>query len=544
MIELDTADNGGCEFSDTEDMLPEGLRNVVEKVQETVDTDANEELASLASNDRRWLPPTHITNGHNMDDKIASAVSVPPVKGLESFGGQVLDAEELHIQSGVDNFVILLSKTPFHDAGQPQPAMVAGALSSDSTPFSLHSNVIRTVDGSANSLCTSDSLTMPSILPTLSSGRICKLTDMPFTGTQCEPLADLRKAKLLKDEQKSDDEDDDDEDGDDDGAGAEGDDDIMFELEFSHDNGNDAGKSLRSVTTLGSTVGGKCDDQAVEDFSYGVSEFGVEPLNHNNLSEKEGEEIEQDKSAKDVPAGAIVGNKKNLVDENPSEANGKASKSQKYICPVEDCGRRLNSKAAFGYHRLQHTGERPFKCESCDKRFFTCSALKVHERLHSGEKPYKCDICGHQFRQWGDLKYHQTSIHSNEKSHKCEFCGKEFARRYSLVLHRRIHTNENNYVCEYCNKGFRASAYLQSHRKIHTGEKPHQCTICDKKFRCHGDMKRHMKIHTRPEKKAKSDQPNGGDLKSDAIDLTKVKPKRKKCVQKKTVDDDKHMEND
>ncbi|XP_058120142.1 uncharacterized protein LOC131282024 [Anopheles ziemanni] len=581
MVELDTADNGGCEFSDTEDMLPEGLRNVVQKVQETVDTDANEEFATLASNDRRWLPPVHITNGHNMDDKIGIASSVSPVKCLESFDGQVLDAEELHIQSGVDNFVILLSKTHFPDAvcgqlpsysqslndngtvdqfssllqsppngsqelqGQPQPAMVNGALSSDPIPVSLHRNVIRPVDDSAHSLC--DSLTIPSILPTLSTSRICKLTDMPFTSTQCEPLADLRKAKLLKDEHKSDDDDDDDEDGDGD-AGAEGDDGIVFELEFSHDNGNYVGKDLRSISTLSSTVSGNCDDQSVDDFSYGVNEFGVESLNHNalhnNLSEKEGEEIEQDKSGKASLAEASSENKKNLEDDKTSETNGKASKSQKYICPVEDCGRRLNSKAAFGYHRLQHTGERPFKCESCDKRFFTCSALKVHERLHSGEKPYKCDICGHHFRQWGDLKYHQTSIHSNEKSHKCEFCGKEFARRYSLLLHRRIHTNEKNYICEYCNKGFRASAYLQSHRKIHTGEKPHQCTICDKKFRCHGDMNRHMKIHTRPEKKGKPDQPNGEDLKSDAIDLTKMKPKRKKGVQKKTVDDDRHMEND
>uniref|UniRef100_A0A182QYF2 C2H2-type domain-containing protein n=1 Tax=Anopheles farauti TaxID=69004 RepID=A0A182QYF2_9DIPT len=181
-----------------------------------------------------------------------------------------------------------------------------------------------------------------------------------------------------------------------------------------------------------------------------------------------------------------------------SSSNG-ATNSQlnKYLCSKANCGRRFKSKTAFSYHQLQHTGERPYKCKSCEKCFFTCSALKVHERLHSGEKPYKCEECGHDFRQWGDLKYHKISKHSNEKSHKCEFCGKEFARRYSLVLHRRIHTNEKNYVCDYCNKGFRASTYLQAHRMVHTGEKPHQCTLCDKKFRCHGDLNRHQKTHTR-----------------------------------------------
>lgn len=95
---------------------------------------------------------------------------------------------------------------------------------------------------------------------------------------------------------------------------------------------------------------------------------------------------------------------------------------------------------------------------------------QVHKRLHSGDKPYECDFCGRPFRQWGDLKYHIQSRHTAEKNHQCEFCGKDFARRYSLVVHRRIHTGEKNYKCEHCDKEFRASSYLQVHRKIHTGK--------------------------------------------------------------------------
>ena len=117
--------------------------------------------------------------------------------------------------------------------------------------------------------------------------------------------------------------------------------------------------------------------------------------------------------------------------------------------------------------------------------------------MHSGDKPYKCDDCGRHFRQWGDLKYHSMSIHSEQRQFQCEYCGKDFARKYSLIVHRRIHTGEKNYRCEYCNKTFRASSYLQNHRRIHTGEKPHPCTICGKPFRVRSDMKRHMHTHSR-----------------------------------------------
>ncbi|XP_015595932.1 zinc finger protein 37 [Cephus cinctus] len=165
------------------------------------------------------------------------------------------------------------------------------------------------------------------------------------------------------------------------------------------------------------------------------------------------------------------------------------------VCP--QCGRSFNHKNSLVYHMRSHSGERPHQCEVCGKSFFAASALKVHKRLHSGDKPYKCEDCGRHFRQWGDLKYHSTSIHSEQKQFQCEYCGKDFARKYSLIVHRRIHTGEKNYRCEFCHKTFRASSYLQNHRRIHTGEKPHPCTVCGKPFRVRSDMKRHMHTHSR-----------------------------------------------
>lgn len=156
-----------------------------------------------------------------------------------------------------------------------------------------------------------------------------------------------------------------------------------------------------------------------------------------------------------------------LDDDGLSGDDDEKYKKQRRKCT--QCDKVFNSSNAFKYHELSHTGERPHQCDICGKSFFAQSALKVHMRLHSGAKPYECEICKRAFRQWGDLKYHTISIHTNERNFQCEFCGKAFARRYSLVIHRRIHTSERNYKCEFCPKSFRASSYLQNHRKVHTG---------------------------------------------------------------------------
>lgn len=185
--------------------------------------------------------------------------------------------------------------------------------------------------------------------------------------------------------------------------------------------------------------------------------------------------------------------KKSNLEEDGDNVFG----SNGFWSKCDECDKVFHSKNAFQYHKLSHSGLRPHQCDDCGKGFFTASALKVHSRLHSGIRPYQCKYCDRAFRQWGDMKYHITSIHSDIKQFQCEFCGKDFARRYSLVIHRRIHTGERNYRCEYCEKSFRASSYLRNHVRIHTGEKPHECPHCKKKFRVRSDMKRHILTHSR-----------------------------------------------
>ncbi|XP_017783248.1 PREDICTED: zinc finger protein 1 homolog isoform X1 [Nicrophorus vespilloides] len=197
--------------------------------------------------------------------------------------------------------------------------------------------------------------------------------------------------------------------------------------------------------------------------------------------------------------------------EVKDEVKKKKAKKPELECDV--CNRKFTHRNSLVYHQRSHTGNRPHQCEQCGKSFFASSALKVHLRLHSGDKPYRCEFCGRNFRQWGDLKYHCISIHTDEKQYQCEYCGKDFARKYSLIVHRRIHTGEKNYRCEFCGKTFRASSYLQNHRRIHTGEKPHPCEVCGKRFRVRSDMKRHLRTHTRRRNTRTITLPIGSELK-------------------------------
>lgn len=217
-------------------------------------------------------------------------------------------------------------------------------------------------------------------------------------------------------------------------------------------------------------------------------------------NEEREEKEEREEQLVENPTNVEIKYYVEVLDENVGEIDelkiaGGKSKKKRIQC--NQCDKNFNSKNALQYHLLHHTGIRPHQCDVCGKGFFAGSALKVHMRLHSGVKPYTCEFCSRPFRQWGDMKYHIASLHTEKKMFQCEYCGKDFARRYSLVIHRRIHTGERNYACEFCDKTFRASSYLQNHRMIHTGEKRHECHICHKKFRVRSDMKRHINTHLR-----------------------------------------------
>ena len=87
-------------------------------------------------------------------------------------------------------------------------------------------------------------------------------------------------------------------------------------------------------------------------------------------------------------------------------------KKQKcYKC--ESCDKSYTSQYGLMYHKLTHTGIRPFKCKECGKNFKTSAHLTIHERIHTGERPYKCQQCGKRFIQQSSFTRHKRT-HSGE----------------------------------------------------------------------------------------------------------------------------------
>ena len=105
---------------------------------------------------------------------------------------------------------------------------------------------------------------------------------------------------------------------------------------------------------------------------------------------------------------------------------------KRFKCEFENCDKTYSSRSGLTYHKLVHTGLKPYTCEVCGKSFITKGKLKVHTDIHSGEV--------HTDIHSGEV---HTDIHSGVKKYKCDICERCFTQKTGLDIHLRFHTEEH-----------------------------------------------------------------------------------------------------
>jgi KRAB domain-containing zinc finger protein len=95
-----------------------------------------------------------------------------------------------------------------------------------------------------------------------------------------------------------------------------------------------------------------------------------------------------------------------------------------FDCQEPGCKSRLVSKSALKNHirrvhtkRSEDAGEQVFLCDfkGCDKTFKETKHLKVHRMQHTDERPLKCELCFYSCRQRNSMNWHMKSKHNMDK---------------------------------------------------------------------------------------------------------------------------------
>lgn len=90
--------------------------------------------------------------------------------------------------------------------------------------------------------------------------------------------------------------------------------------------------------------------------------------------------------------------------------------------------------------------------------------LRKHMVQHSSIR-YKCSMCDYSALNPQCLQNHRRVQHSNEKPFRCNDCGKAFKLKNTLLSHMVQHTGVRKFICPFCNRKFASSGNFYSHRK-------------------------------------------------------------------------------
>ena len=79
---------------------------------------------------------------------------------------------------------------------------------------------------------------------------------------------------------------------------------------------------------------------------------------------------------------SVQGKKESIQGKKRSLPRNKASVHE---CDI--CGQTFKENKTLKYHRMIHTGEKPFHCDECGRSFRTPSTFRGHKKTHLKDSP-------------------------------------------------------------------------------------------------------------------------------------------------------------
>jgi len=158
------------------------------------------------------------------------------------------------------------------------------------------------------------------------------------------------------------------------------------------------------------------------------------------------------------------------------------------------CSKTFTSSRTFKIHIREHKRirEKKFTCDQCNFKSANVSILNYHKMTHTGERPFPCNICSKTFRSQGHLNRHIKGVHMGEKTHFCDLCPKAFFYPNGLEMHKTVHTGERKFMCDLCSMTFTTPQSLTIHKEsIHEGIR-YDCEQCDYTATNKGTLWKHV----------------------------------------------------
>ncbi|XP_013134200.1 PREDICTED: GDNF-inducible zinc finger protein 1-like isoform X4 [Papilio polytes] len=160
------------------------------------------------------------------------------------------------------------------------------------------------------------------------------------------------------------------------------------------------------------------------------------------------------------------------------------------------CKKNYLTRGAFTKHyRKIHLEIRvpPRSCHLCSEKVSKHTKALHLEEKHGIPAP-TCNICERKFSFPHEVLCHKRLQHTGDKKYRCDECGQLYASKIILKNHLLLHSAGKNFICQFCNKTLRTEIGLRLHIRVHLNVRPHICDVCNKSFTQEGSLRHHIKM--------------------------------------------------